>query len=55
MFNRGRSEADGGKEEPTREVSTCTDSSIRSEISHGEELDRDICGEERVEEDESIW
>ena len=37
--------------EPAREVSTCTDSSTRSEqISHGDELDRGMCDDEVVGE-----
>ena len=48
-------EVEGGKVEPAREVSTCTDSSTRSEqISHWDELDRGMCGDEVVGGDESI-
>ena len=42
-----RSEVEGSKEEPTREVTTCTNSSTRSEqISYGDELDWGMCSEE---------
>ena len=39
-------EVEGGKVKPAREVSTCTDSSTRSEqISYGDELNRGMCDE----------
>ena len=42
-------EVEGGKVEPAKEVSPCTDTSTRSEqISHGDELDRGMCGDEVV-------
>ena len=45
------SEVEGGKVEPAREISTCTDSSTRSEqISQEDELDRGMCGDEVVGE-----
>ena len=48
-------EVEGGKVEPAREVSTCTESSTRSEqISHVDELDQGMCGDEVVGGDESI-
>ena len=48
-------EVEGGKVEPARKVSTCTDSSTRLEqISHGDELDRGMCDDEVVGGDESI-
>ena len=54
-FNRVELEVKGGKVEPAREVSTCTDSSTRSEqISLGDELDRGMCDDEVVGGDESI-
>ena len=47
------SKVEGSKEEPAREVTTCTSSSTRSEqISHKDELDRGMCD---GKEDESIW